>query len=409
MVEGRVGLEELWMRLPFGLPLPSVPISAFVIHVVIHQVAIIVARVTTSYRAVEIGLSDIWIGAVGASFSLLPLLVATRIGSRIDRDGSRGAFFVGGGCVLGSVFGLSIIGDTALALLGWTALLGVGHLLCLLSQHATAADQPSDQKREKMFGHYTALISFAQIVAPLAVALFAGAGTMPDTWRLFALSVVAALVSLGCILLMRPAAKKTPKHEVEPQLPVRDLIRRKGVVPAIVAGVGVICAVDLLVIYMPVLGAQAMIPAATIATLLTVRAVASLLSRLWFSWLMSRLGRRTLLTGALIATGVGLTMLGFQGSEWFLGAAMVLIGIGIGIATPISMSWVTSVVPASSRGLVLSLRLTGNRLAQFVLPVSVGFVAAGAGVATVFLVLAVALYGLAISSHSALRERADGS
>ena len=394
-------------KLAFRVPKPSLSLSAFVFHVVLHQVVIMVARVTTSYRAVELGLSDIWIGVVGASFSLLPLLLATQVGTRIDRKGARGAFLVGAGCVVISALGLLGTGNSIIALLGWTGLLGIGHLLCLLSQHATAANQPTDAIRERMFGHYTALISFAQILAPLVVALFAGPGAVPHTWLLFAVAAFAGLISLGCVLLMRPPAKPQVTSKPAPQLPVGHLLRQKGVVQAILAGVGVICAVDLLVIYLPVLGAQAIIPASTIAALLMVRALASLLSRLCFGWLLSRLGRRVMLTGSLLATGLGLTILGIPAPEWVLALAMILIGIGIGLASPISMSWVTSVVPPTSRGLVLSLRLTGNRLAQFLLPMSVGIVAAGAGVSSVFLLLSAGLYGLAYSSHAALRPTAD--
>jgi MFS family permease len=394
-------------KLTFRLPALDLAASAFVLHVLLHQVVIVVARVTTSYRAVEMGLSDIWIGAVGATFSLLPLFFATQVGARIDRKGARGAFLVGTGSVLLSAFGLLVTGNSVIALLGWTGLLGMGHLLCLLSQHATAADQPTDAARERTFGHYTAFISFAQILAPLVVALFAGSGTMPDTGRLFVAATVAGLVSLGCVLFMRHPARSVGDCKSAAQLPIRHLLRQKGVVPAILAGVGVICAVDLLVIYLPVLGAQALIPASAIATLLMVRALASLLSRLCFSWLLARLGRRIMLAGSLLATGLGLTVLGVPVPEWVLGLAMIAIGIGIGLAAPISMSWVTSVVPPTSRGLVLSLRLTGNRLAQFLLPMSVGVVAAGAGVSSVFLLLAAGLYGSAYSSYRALRPGAE--
>ena len=395
------------LKVTFQMPKPSLAFSAFVLHVVLHQVVIMVARVTTSYRAVELGLSDLWIGVVGAIFSLLPLLLATQAGARIDREGARGAFLAGGVCVVISVVGLFASGSSIIALLGWTGLLGTGHLLCLLSQHATAADQPTDTIRERMFGHYTAVISFGQILAPLVIVLFAGPGTLPDTSLLFAIAAVIGLTSLGCMLLMRHSNKREIDSKPAPQMPVQQVLRLKGVIQAIVAGIGVICAVDLLVIYLPVLGAQAMIPAGTIAALLMVRALASLVSRLLFSWLLSWLGRRIMLTGALLATGLGLTMLGIPASEWVLMLAMILIGIGIGLASPISMSWVTSIVPPASRGLVLSLRLTGNRLAQFVLPMSVGVVAAGAGVSSVFLLLAAGLYGLAYSSHAALRPSVD--
>lgn len=406
-VNQRFGEPFLMRKLTFRVPKPSLSFSAFVFHVVLHQVVIMVARVTTSYRAVELGLSDIWIGVVGASFSLVPLLLATQVGTRIDQKGAHGAFLVGAGCVVISALGLFAAGNSIIALLMWTSFLGIGHLLCLLSQHATAADQPTDAIRERMFGHYTALISFAQILAPLVVALFAGPGAVPHTWLLFGMAAVVGLISLGCVMLMRPLTKLQVNSKPAPQLPVRHLLRQKGVIQAILAGVGVICAVDLLVIYLPVLGAQAVIPASTIATLLMVRALASLLSRLCFSWLLSKLGRRIMLTGSLLATGLGLTILGIPAPEWVLALAMILIGIGIGLASPISMSWVTSVVPPTSRGLVLSLRLTGNRLAQFLLPMSVGIVAAGAGVSSVFLFLAAGLYGLAYSSHAALRPAAD--
>ncbi|WP_162247321.1 MFS transporter [Devosia sp. Root635] len=388
------------------LPAPDLAASAFVLHVLLHQVVIIVARVTTSYRAVEMGLSDIWIGAVGATFSLLPLFLATQVGARIDEKGARGAFLVGTGGVLVSALGLLTTGNSVIALLGWTGLLGTGHLLCLLSQHATAADQATDAARGRMFAYYTALISFAQILAPLVVAVFAGSGALPDTGRLFAAAAVAGLISLGCVLFMRHPGKPARDGKSAAQLPIRQLLRQKGVVPAILAGVGVICAIDLLVIYLPVLGAQALIPASAIAALLMVRALASLLSRLCFGWLLSRLGRRVMLTGSLLATGLGLTVLGIPVPGWALALAMILIGIGIGMATPISMSWVTSAVPPTSRGLVLSLRLTGNRLAQFLLPMSVGVVATGAGVSSVFLLLAAGLYGSAYSSYRALRPSA---
>jgi MFS family permease len=269
--------------------------------------------------------------------------------------------------------------------------MGLGHLLCLLSQHATTADQPTDAIRERMFGHYTALISFAQILAPLVVALLAGPGAVPQTWLLFAVAAVLGLLSLGCVLLMRAPTRPKVDSEAPIQLPVRQLLRQKGVVPAILSGVGVICAVDLLMIYLPVLGAQALIPASVIATLLMMRAMASLLSRLCFGWLLSRLGRRVMLTGSLVATGIGLTMLGVPAPGWVLALAMILIGIGIGLASPISMSWVTSVVPPS----------------QFLLPMSAGVVAVGAGVSSVFLLLAGGLYGLAYSSHTAMRPSVD--
>src|SRR5687767_1818534 len=42
-------------------------------------------RVTTSYRAVELDLSIIWLGLIAATFSIFPILIAVRVGRFIDR------------------------------------------------------------------------------------------------------------------------------------------------------------------------------------------------------------------------------------------------------------------------------------------------------------------------------------
>lgn len=44
------------------------------------QTVISVTRVTTSYRAVELGLPVVWIGVISAAFAILPLGVAVWLG-----------------------------------------------------------------------------------------------------------------------------------------------------------------------------------------------------------------------------------------------------------------------------------------------------------------------------------------
>src|ERR1700712_847373 len=43
------------------------------------------SRVTTSYRAIELDLSVMWIGIIAAGFSLVPVLLAVQVGRFIDR------------------------------------------------------------------------------------------------------------------------------------------------------------------------------------------------------------------------------------------------------------------------------------------------------------------------------------
>jgi hypothetical protein len=49
------------------------------------QVVVAMVRVTTSYRAVELGLSIVWLGLIAATFAIFPIMIAVRVGRTIDR------------------------------------------------------------------------------------------------------------------------------------------------------------------------------------------------------------------------------------------------------------------------------------------------------------------------------------
>jgi hypothetical protein len=50
-------------------------LSSFLVQTVTSLV-----RVTISYRAVELGLSIVWLGLIAATFAIFPILIAVRIG-----------------------------------------------------------------------------------------------------------------------------------------------------------------------------------------------------------------------------------------------------------------------------------------------------------------------------------------
>src|SRR5699024_1436797 len=73
-------------------------------------------------------------------------------------------------------------------------------------------------------------------------------------------------------------------------------------------------------------------------------------------------------------------------SAWMLFAAMAVCGIAWGFVMPMTMTWVSSLVPSADKAMALSVRLMGNRLAQVVLPAAAGAMAMATGVAAVFAV-----------------------
>jgi MFS family permease len=75
----------------------------------------------------------------------------------------------------------------------------------------------------------------------------------------------------------------------------------------------------------------------------------------------------------ILSIGIGTTP--FCRSHFLLAVNAVLVGIGLGLALPLSMATVSEGVASEDRGIAMGIRLTGNRLAQLINPVFFGLIA----------------------------------
>jgi MFS family permease len=173
---------------------------------------------------------------------------------------------------------------------------------------------------------------------------------------------------------------------------------------AMFVGITVISTIDLLVAYLPAHGEEAGLSVGLVGVLLSVRAGASLVSRIFMAQLIARLGRSRLLGASMAAASIALMALPFVRSPIALIGVMVVIGLGIGLGQPMTIAWVANRSPRSERGTALGVRITGNRLALLVVPTLMGVIAGAAGIAAIFVVMAVAL---AVGAGVALRSPFD--
>jgi hypothetical protein len=73
--------------------------------------------------------------------------------------------------------------------------------------------------------------------------------------------------------------------------------------------------------------------------------------------------------------------------------AVVAIGLGLGIASTTTFSSIVDLAPAAARGTALSLRITGNRVGQVLMPFLASLIAAAIGTAGILLVVGLSLAG----------------
>jgi MFS family permease len=164
----------------------------------------------------------------------------------------------------------------------------------------------------------------------------------------------------------------------------------------------VLSSIDILVVYLPVYGQAHGIPVETVGLLLAVRGGASMLARALMLPLRRLLGRRSLLIASMLVPAVMLVLLPFAGSETaLLAVAIALIGFGLGICQPLTMTWVATQSPVEIRGTAIGVRMSANRFGQFAIPLLAGLVAGSAGISVIFWSL-----GALLGASAALVTRA---
>ena len=94
---------------------------------------------------------------------------------------------------------------------------------------------------------------------------------------------------------------------------------------------------------------------------------------------------------SIVGSALAISALVVPQPVMIIGIAVAFAGLTLGFGQPLTMSWLAETSPPGLGGTAMSLRLTGNRLVQTVVPTAIGFVATALGVGGVMAVTAAAL------------------
>lgn len=369
--------------------------TALLVHSALIQAVTFLVRPATTYRALELDVPGFALGLLAASYAVFPLLLALPIGGLVDRLGERRLMAIGSAVVLGCSVFLLFWGTSVPALVAGTALLGAGQLACVVGQQAVVANNAASSRLDSAFGYLTFAASLGQALGPLAISVVGGASVRPNTQAIFLLATAMSLVLFltTFVISSKVSRGRRTSKGTGTQGSAAALLRTPGVVRALATSATVLAVVDLTVVYLPALGAERGLTAATVGLMLTVRALFSMVSRLGLGSMSRKLGRMKLLVLSLAISTVALGVAAIPMPEWLLFIVMAFLGLGLGIGQPLTMSWLSAQAPEGQRGRALALRLAGNRVGQVILPSAIGVVAVGLGAAGVFLASAVAVGG----------------
>jgi MFS family permease len=369
----------------------------------LEQVVTTLVRVTTSYRAVELGLSVIWLGIITAAFAILPILLAVQIGRFIDRGNDARTAWIGGGLLVVACAGF-VLSDSLVVLLLSTALLGTAHLLLVISQQVLCTRQNGPGVMERMIGNYMVANAVGQGVGPAIVGWVGGSASIPPTQTLFWIGLFAAVLTCASALMLRSGRPRTPRGEQKKPIPVSEIARIPGIRAIFFVSVVTVAAQDLIVVYMPLLGAERGIAVDAVGMLLAARAAASMASRFLFARLNELIGRARLTALSTFAGAAAYIALALPLPLAAMYVVIAAAGFALGISITVSIASLLALASEEARGTANSLRMLGNRVGQFTIPFLAGLIAAVTGVAGIFLIIGVSLAASAAAVQVRLRR-----
>ncbi len=369
------------------------------------QVTVFLLRPTIAYQALALGASPAELGLIVASFSVFSLVLAIPVGRGIDKRGERG--YLLGGTILLVLAVVALAAATQLWILAiGSAVLGLSQMLSMIAIQTIIANGQEAVRRDRRFASFTLVTSASQFTAPAAAGLLISASTLRSSslagglLMVYVPAAAAAVLSLaaGASLRWRPGTlADRPQHfgKAAPGA-LGEVFRTRSVVVALVVGFCVLSANDLLVAFMPAYGEINGYPPSVIGILIATFGLASVASRIVLIAVSRRCSRTTILALGLGCAAAGFAAIPVVGGVPALLVVMTVSGAAVGVCQPVAMAWVAASVRPEVRGTATSVRMTGNRLGQTLVPLGVASLAGAAGIAVAFLGPAGLLLGAAV-------------
>ena len=364
---------------------------SLLINVALAQASIYVMRPMITYRALENGASTYEIGVIAAIYALTPLLVAVSMGRWVGRFGEAPLLIAGSVAFVLLAASLAYV-NNVIALAALTAIAGIAHLANVAASQALVASKSPNHLQEHNFGYFSFSTSLGHTVGPMLGGLIAGsAGVLPkSSSSAFIFAAILATLSLVPIFVAKEMRQRKSKAErdLAGAIRARDVVKRPGIKPAIWTSLSVASVNDVLVVILPLVGTENGINPVVIGAILSLRSAAAMISRFLLGSLTSKFGSTRVMNYSINLAAIFLLLTLFATSAIPLAILMAIIGFLLGVGQPLTMSIVSKKSPIEERAMAISIRLFGNRLGQFIVPLGMGVIAGPFGSSAIFAGLA---------------------
>ena len=380
------------------------------INVAFAQASIYVMRPMITYRALENGATSFQIGIIAAVYALVPLFIAVPMGRWVGRFGEVPLLVIG--CVTFIALSLSFaMLNNIVAIAATTALAGIAHLSNVAASQSMVASRSANELQDRNFGYFSFATSSGHTFGPILGGVIAGSsGVLPrSSSAAFIFAAILALFALVPFVVWRGLHQKRSDDDRARagSIRAREVLSRPGIKPAVWTSLAVAATNDVLVVILPLLGTERGISPVVIGLILSLRSAAAMISRFSLGRLTEKFGSARVMNWSIGVSALILIGTIFADNAELLGATMIIIGFALGIGQPLTMSIVSRKSPVEERAMAISIRLFGNRLGQFLVPLGSGALAGAFGGASAFVGLSLLIASAGVVSVATNDERTN--
>ncbi len=350
----------------------------------------------------NLGIAMLTFGVLLAVYDLAEVILKPVFGSLSDRIGAKPVII--GGLLAFAAFSLPGVFATTPTALGLVRV-GQGAAASAFSPASSAAVArlagPAAAGRH--FGKYGSWKGLGYVLGPLIGAGLILAGGLPALF--LALAAVSCAAALWTLLAM-PALPVLPR----PRYSLVDLARQtaqRGFLIPTMALAGATGVLGVAVGFLPLLGTSLQL---SLFASMSIVAILALCSALIQPWVGSLRDAGRVSTRAGLAVGLAMIAAGVGALAWVpvpatLYVSAVVLGIGIGITTPLGFAHLAATTPAERMGRTMGAAEMGREIGDAGGPLLVGGIAAAASLAAGLGTLAALLACMAALCAVVLRHR----
>ncbi|MBI4195281.1 MAG: MFS transporter [Betaproteobacteria bacterium] len=347
------------------------------------------SKILVSLFAIELGAPPFYIGALVATYSVFPMLLALYAGKLSDRLGVRLPMLAGS---MGLAVGLSLpyLSPTLAALFASAALIGASHVFYNVSVQNLVGTLGGPDDRTRNFTNYGLVMAVGSFIGPLV------AGFSIDRFGHAASYLYLAAVPLvpaAIVLAARGIGGRAAISAADEAHPVnaQSLLANQPLRRTLFTSAAILTGIDLFQFYMPIYGHSIGLSASTIGVVISMFAAAAFVVRLVMPAMVRRWSAEVVLIWSLFAGALAYLMFPLFQSAVLLSVMAFALGLGMGCGQPLTLTLIYSRAPQGRSGEALGLRMTINNFMHIAVPLLFGSLGSLMGVAPVFVANALIL------------------